>query len=101
MDLEIAGKRALVLASSRGLGLGIAERLAGEGADVIICGRSEDRLAAAAEQITARGKGKATPCGGRSCRSGRRRSTGIGGARAFRQSSTSWSTTPAARRPAR
>jgi len=60
MDLEIAGKRALVLASSRGLGLGIAERLAGEGADVIISGRSEGRLAEAAEAITARGKGKAT-----------------------------------------
>ena len=60
MDLEIAGKRALVLASSRGLGLGIAERLAGEGADVIICGRSEGRLAAAAAEISARGKGKAS-----------------------------------------
>lgn len=60
MDLEIAGKRALVLASSRGLGLGIAERLAGEGADVIICGRSEGRLADAAAAITARGKGRAT-----------------------------------------
>ncbi|MGN6551434.1 MAG: SDR family oxidoreductase [Pararhizobium sp.] len=60
MDLEIAGKRALVLASSRGLGLGIAERLAGEGVDVIISGRSEGRLAEAAEAITARGKGRAT-----------------------------------------
>ncbi len=60
MDLEISGKRALVLASSRGLGLGIAERLAGEGADVIICGRSEARLAAAAQRITERGNGKAT-----------------------------------------
>ena len=60
MDLEIAGKRALVLASSRGLGLAIAERLADEGADVIICGRSEDRLSDAAEKITARGNGKAT-----------------------------------------
>lgn len=60
MDLEIAGKRALVLASSRGLGLGIAERLAGEGADVIISGRSEGRLAEAAAAITARSKGKAT-----------------------------------------
>jgi 3-oxoacyl-[acyl-carrier protein] reductase len=60
MDLEITGKRALVLASSRGLGLGIAERLASEGADVIICGRSEARLAEAAAAITARGKGKAS-----------------------------------------
>ena len=60
MDLEIAGKRALVLASSRGLGLGIAERLAAEDADVVICGRSGDRLAKAAEEITARGAGKVT-----------------------------------------
>ena len=60
MDLEIKGKRALVLASSRGLGLGIAERLAGEGAEIIICGRSEGRLAESAEAITARGGGKAT-----------------------------------------
>jgi hypothetical protein len=34
MDLGLTGKRALVLASSRGLGLGIAEAIAAEGADV-------------------------------------------------------------------
>ncbi|TPW25951.1 SDR family oxidoreductase [Pararhizobium mangrovi] len=60
MDLEIAGKRALVLASSRGLGRAIAERLAREGADVIICGRSEDKLAEAAGAITALGGGTVT-----------------------------------------
>lgn len=59
MDLGIAKKRALVLASSRGLGLGIAETLAAEGVDVLICGRSKDRLAAAAEAINARGAGRA------------------------------------------
>jgi 3-oxoacyl-[acyl-carrier protein] reductase len=40
MDLGLRGRRALVLASTRGLGRGIAEALAGEGADVTICGRS-------------------------------------------------------------
>ena len=59
MQLEIAGKRALVLASSRGLGLGIAEAIAAEGADVLLCGRSADRLKANAEAISRRGQGKA------------------------------------------
>jgi 3-oxoacyl-[acyl-carrier protein] reductase len=59
MDLGIAGRKALVMASSRGLGLGIAEALAAEGADVLITGRSENRLRAAAEAITARGAGRA------------------------------------------
>ncbi len=59
MDLDIAGKRALVLASSRGLGLGIAEAIAAEGADVLLCGRSADKLAANADTINARGRGKA------------------------------------------
>ena len=52
MDLELKNKRTLVLASSRGLGLGIATALAQEGAHVLLCGRSEDKLAAAAKDIT-------------------------------------------------
>ncbi|GGD10837.1 SDR family oxidoreductase [Aureimonas glaciei] len=59
MDLEIKGKRAVVLASSRGLGLGIAEALAAEGVDVLLSGRSADRLKANAEAINARGGGRA------------------------------------------
>jgi 3-oxoacyl-[acyl-carrier protein] reductase len=59
MDLNIAGKRALVLASSRGLGLGIAEKLAEEGVHVLLCGRSADKLANAVAVINARGQGKA------------------------------------------
>lgn len=59
MDLGIVGKKALVMSSSRGLGLGIAEALAEEGCDVLLTGRTEDRLRAAAEAITARGKGRA------------------------------------------
>ncbi|WP_420410517.1 SDR family oxidoreductase [Hoeflea sp.] len=59
MDLGLTGKRALVLASSRGLGLGIAEAIAAEGCDVMITGRSADKLEAAAAAINARGAGKA------------------------------------------
>lgn len=59
MDLGLEGKRALVLSSSRGLGRGIAEALASEGAQVVLSARSEDKLKAAADAINARGKGRA------------------------------------------
>jgi 3-oxoacyl-[acyl-carrier protein] reductase len=59
MDLGIKGKRALVLASSRGLGLGIAKALAQEGANVLLCGRSGEQLDANCKAINAQGKGKA------------------------------------------
>lgn len=39
MDLGLTDKRALVLGSTRGMGRGIAERLAAEGARVAVCGR--------------------------------------------------------------
>lgn len=44
MDLGIAGRRALVTASSRGLGRACAEALAGEGVDLVINGRDEQTL---------------------------------------------------------
>ncbi len=59
MDLGIGGKNALVLASSQGLGLGIATALCREGADVMLSGRSRDKLAAAAGRLTAAGPGSA------------------------------------------
>ena len=59
MDLGLGGRRALVMASSRGLGLGIAEALAAEGAAVMLTGRSAERLAAESERITALGRGPA------------------------------------------
>jgi len=59
MDFKIAGKTALVLSSSGGLGLGIARALAAEGVDVVVTGRSADKLAAAVETINAQGGGSA------------------------------------------
>lgn len=60
MNLGITGKRALVLASSQGLGLGIATKLCEEGAHVLLCGRVEEKLIAVADQLTAAGPGKAS-----------------------------------------
>src|SRR5262245_54018351 len=59
MDLGIKGKRALVLASSRGLGYGIATALAREGANVLLCGRSGEVLQANCATINAEGNGHA------------------------------------------
>lgn len=59
MDLGLANKKALVLASSQGLGLSVATALVQEGAHVMICGRSADKLAEVAGQLTAQGPGKA------------------------------------------
>ncbi|HMQ28133.1 MAG TPA: SDR family NAD(P)-dependent oxidoreductase, partial [Acidimicrobiales bacterium] len=49
----IAGKAALVTGGGSGIGLGCAARFAAEGAHVTICGRSEERLAAAVAEIEA------------------------------------------------
>jgi 3-oxoacyl-[acyl-carrier protein] reductase len=59
MDLGINGKRALVLASSQGLGLGIATKLCEEGANVLICGRVEEKLAAVVTELNDRCSGTA------------------------------------------
>lgn len=53
MDLEIKGKTALVTASSQGIGKAIAQVLAREGASVIVCSRSSDRLERTMEEIKA------------------------------------------------
>ena len=59
MDLGIKGKRALVLASSQGLGLGIATKLCEEGANVIISSRIEDKLVAVKKKLNNSGTGTA------------------------------------------
>jgi 3-oxoacyl-[acyl-carrier protein] reductase len=55
MDLNIRGKRALVMASSQGLGKAIAQELIAEGARVIISSRNTESLAACAKEIGAEG----------------------------------------------
>ncbi|MBM3597267.1 MAG: SDR family oxidoreductase [Alphaproteobacteria bacterium] len=54
MDLKLAGRSALITGASKGIGLAVAEELAGEGVDVHIASRSEETLRAAAEMIRAK-----------------------------------------------
>jgi 3-oxoacyl-[acyl-carrier protein] reductase len=54
MDLGIAGKRALVLGASRGLGRAIATALAAEGAEVVLAARNRERLADVAAALHGR-----------------------------------------------
>ena len=51
MELGLRGKVGLVAAASRGLGRAIADELASEGADLVICARNADRLEAARAEI--------------------------------------------------
>jgi len=51
MDLQLTNKLALVTGSTAGIGLAIAQRLAAEGARVIITGRTEARIAEARAAI--------------------------------------------------
>ncbi len=51
LDLGIAGRRAIVCASSKGLGFACAEALAAEGVDLVVNGRDRERLDAAATRL--------------------------------------------------
>jgi 3-oxoacyl-[acyl-carrier protein] reductase len=51
MDLGIAGRKAIVCASSKGLGRACAEKLAEAGCEVIVNGRSRDSAEATAADI--------------------------------------------------
>ena len=51
MDLKLNGKVAMVAASSKGLGYGIAQALAQEGASISIGSRTEADIESAAEQL--------------------------------------------------
>ena len=52
MDLELAGKKAIVTGGSRGIGKVIATVLASEGVDVVISARGEEQLHATAREVT-------------------------------------------------
>ncbi len=51
MDLGLAGKRALVTGASSGIGVETAKLFAAEGAEVVVCGRDEERTMATVRQI--------------------------------------------------
>ena len=53
MDLGIAGKWAVVCASSKGLGKGCAQALVREGVNVVINARGEAALQATAQELRA------------------------------------------------
>ena len=48
---DLSGKRALITGSSQGIGLSLAEGLAGAGAAVVLNGRNQDKLDAAVAEI--------------------------------------------------
>ena len=51
MNLRISGKKALVMASSKGLGKAVAAELSREGVEVFICSRTEADLISTAKEI--------------------------------------------------
>jgi 3-oxoacyl-[acyl-carrier protein] reductase len=61
MDLKIKGKRAIVCASSKGLGKACALALAREGVQVVVNGRHIDSLQSTADEINAEASGQAIP----------------------------------------
>ena len=61
MDLQLKGKTALVTGSTAGIGLAIAERLAAEGVEVVVTGRSQGKLDAAVAQVAKSGRARGVP----------------------------------------
>jgi 3-oxoacyl-[acyl-carrier protein] reductase len=55
MDLNLAGRVALVTGASRGIGLAIAQRLAAEGMALAVAARDEAKLRALAADVEGRG----------------------------------------------
>jgi NAD(P)-dependent dehydrogenase (short-subunit alcohol dehydrogenase family) len=60
MDLQLRGKKVLITGSTAGIGLAIAAALAREGADVVVNGRTETRVADAVSKIRASATGSVT-----------------------------------------
>src|SRR5262244_4485723 len=61
MNLGIAGRKAIVCASSRGLGKGCARALAEAGCEVVINGRDAKKLEAAAAELSSLASVKVIP----------------------------------------
>jgi NAD(P)-dependent dehydrogenase (short-subunit alcohol dehydrogenase family) len=61
MDLELAGKGAIVTGASRGIGKAIARELAREGTSVVIVARGRERLEATASELRAETGGTLIP----------------------------------------
>jgi len=55
MDLGLSGRKAVVTAATRGIGLAIAQTLADNGADLAICARGEGGIESARKDLEARG----------------------------------------------
>ena len=51
MDLELAGRVVVITGGTDGLGAALADVLVAEGANVAVCGRDPDRLAATADRL--------------------------------------------------
>ena len=62
MDFGLQNKNALVIASSQGLGKAIATELVREGANVMLSGRSEEKLAVVKKELKSIGTGKVSYC---------------------------------------
>lgn len=55
MDLQLHGRRAIVVGATRGIGRAIAELLTDEGCDIGICARNADQVAAVTAELAAKG----------------------------------------------
>jgi NAD(P)-dependent dehydrogenase (short-subunit alcohol dehydrogenase family) len=82
MDLQLAGKRALITGGSRGIGLAAGPALAAEGADIALVARDAGRLSAACEAVAARHGGRVLSVVGDSTDDGSVRSAVRAGGRA-------------------
>ena len=58
MDLGLRGKTVLVVASSQGLGKAIATEIVKEGANVMLTGRHEDKLAKVKDELLSISSGR-------------------------------------------
>lgn len=55
MDLQLKGKKAILVGANGGIGRQVAHVLAEEGCDVAICGRSADKVSATAKECEGKG----------------------------------------------